>query len=51
MRWRAPGGDIVVSGLNTGSAMATTAIGTLLPLLRDAGWRPALWASSGRSSW
>jgi len=30
-------GDIVVSGLYTGSAMATTAIGTLLPILRDAG--------------
>jgi Kef-type K+ transport system membrane component KefB len=30
-------GNIVVSGLYTGSAMATTAIGTLLPILRDAG--------------
>jgi Kef-type K+ transport system membrane component KefB len=30
-------GHIVVSGLYTGSAMATTAIGTLLPILRDAG--------------
>jgi Kef-type K+ transport system membrane component KefB len=30
-------GDVVVSGLYTGSAMATTAIGTLLPILRDAG--------------
>jgi Kef-type K+ transport system membrane component KefB len=30
-------GDIVVSGLYTGSAMATTAIGTLLPILSDAG--------------
>ena len=30
-------GDVVVSGLYTGSAMATTAIGTLIPILRDAG--------------
>jgi len=30
-------GNIVVSGLYTGSAMATTAIGTLIPILRDAG--------------
>jgi Kef-type K+ transport system membrane component KefB len=30
-------GDVVVSGLYTGSALATTAIGTLLPILRDAG--------------
>ena len=30
-------GNIVVSGLYAGSAMATTAIGTLLPILRDAG--------------
>jgi Kef-type K+ transport system membrane component KefB len=30
-------GDIVVSGLYTGSAMATTAIGTLIPILRDSG--------------
>jgi len=30
-------GDIVVSGLYTGSAIATTAIGTLLPILSDAG--------------
>jgi Kef-type K+ transport system membrane component KefB len=30
-------GDVVVSGLYTGSAIATTAIGTLLPILRDAG--------------
>ncbi len=30
-------GDIVVSGLYTGSAMATTAIGTLLPILSDTG--------------
>ncbi len=30
-------GHIVVSGLYTGSAMATTAIGTLIPILRDAG--------------
>jgi Kef-type K+ transport system membrane component KefB len=29
--------DVVVSGLYTGSAIATTAIGTLLPILRDAG--------------
>jgi Kef-type K+ transport system membrane component KefB len=29
--------NIVVSGLYTGSAMATTAIGTLIPILRDAG--------------
>jgi Kef-type K+ transport system membrane component KefB len=28
---------VVVSGLYTGSAMATTAIGTLIPILRDAG--------------
>ena len=28
---------MVVSGLYTGSAMATTAIGTLIPILRDAG--------------
>jgi Kef-type K+ transport system membrane component KefB len=31
------GGGVVVSGLYTGSAIATTAIGTLLPILRDAG--------------
>jgi Kef-type K+ transport system membrane component KefB len=30
-------GHVVVSGLYTGSAMATTAIGTLIPILRDAG--------------
>jgi Kef-type K+ transport system membrane component KefB len=30
-------GDVVVSGLYTGSAIATTAIGTLLPILNDAG--------------
>jgi Kef-type K+ transport system membrane component KefB len=30
-------GGVVVSGLYTGSAIATTAIGTLLPILRDAG--------------
>ncbi len=30
-------GGVVVSGLYTGSAMSTTAIGTLLPILRDAG--------------
>jgi Kef-type K+ transport system membrane component KefB len=30
-------GDVVVSGLYTGSAIATTAIGTLLPILSDAG--------------
>jgi Kef-type K+ transport system membrane component KefB len=30
-------GDVVVSGLYTGSAIATTAIGTLLPILHDAG--------------
>lgn len=29
--------NVVVSGLYTGSAMATTAIGTLIPILRDAG--------------
>jgi Kef-type K+ transport system membrane component KefB len=28
---------VIVSGLYTGSAMATTAIGTLIPILRDAG--------------
>jgi Kef-type K+ transport system membrane component KefB len=28
---------VIVSGLFTGSAMATTAIGTLIPILRDAG--------------
>jgi Kef-type K+ transport system membrane component KefB len=30
-------GGVIVSGLYTGSAIATTAIGTLLPILRDAG--------------
>jgi len=30
-------GNVIVSGLYTGSAMATTAIGTLIPILRDAG--------------
>jgi Kef-type K+ transport system membrane component KefB len=30
-------GGVIVSGLYTGSAMATTAIGTLIPILRDAG--------------
>ena len=34
-RWRRPG--IVLSLLYTGSALATTAIGTLIPILRDAG--------------
>jgi Kef-type K+ transport system membrane component KefB len=29
--------DVVISGLYTGSALATTAIGTLIPILRDAG--------------
>ena len=53
---------VVVSYLYTlGSAMATTAIGTLIPILRDAGelrtvsgptcWPPARWASSDRSCW
>jgi Kef-type K+ transport system membrane component KefB len=30
-------GHVIVSGLYTGSAMATTAIGTLIPILRDSG--------------
>jgi len=30
-------GHVVVSGLYTGSAIATTAIGTLIPILRDSG--------------
>ena len=30
-------GDVIVSDLYTGSALATTAIGTLIPILRDAG--------------
>jgi Kef-type K+ transport system membrane component KefB len=30
-------GGVIVSGLYTGSAMATTAIGTLLPILKDSG--------------
>src|SRR3954451_11238296 len=30
-------GHVVVSGLYTGSAVATTAIGTLIPILRDSG--------------
>ena len=53
---------IVVSFLYTGSALATTAIGTLIPILRDDGRaadqvrqlparRPVRWASSGRSCW
>jgi Kef-type K+ transport system membrane component KefB len=29
--------NVIVSGLYTGSALATTAIGTLIPILRDAG--------------
>ena len=29
--------NVIVSGLYTGSAMATTAIGTLIPILRDSG--------------
>ena len=52
---------VVLSLLYTGSAMATTAIGTLIPVLRDSRraaapgsaptcWRPAPSASSGRSS-
>ena len=50
---------VVVSFLYTGSALATTAIGTLIPILRDVGELrtkfggycsgPVRWASSGRS--
>jgi Kef-type K+ transport system membrane component KefB len=36
---------VVVSYLYTGSAMATTAIGTLIPILRDAGELPTRFAS------
>ena len=52
-------GRLVISFLYTGSALATTAIGTLIPIMRDTGelrsrfgtycWPPARWASSGRS--
>jgi len=52
-------GGIIVSYLYTGSAMATTAIGTLIPILRDAAScarasaricsRRARWGSSARS--
>ena len=38
---------IVVSFLYTGSAMATTAIGTLIPILRDSGELRALWHLPG----
>ena len=52
-------GNVIDSDLYTGSAMATTAIGTLIPILHDSGELrtrfgtscsgPGRWASSGRS--